>query len=93
MWLHLVLVWDTLEQQGFWLGLTQTIYSHPSLTICGFLVFEGEISPAFTPSEMRLSFAERAVPKTVLRERKDSKIPCKEMDEHRFVWLVFLKLN
>lgn len=45
------------------------------------------------PSEMRLSFAERAVPKTVLRERKDSKIPCKEMDEHRFVWLVFLKLN
>lgn len=33
---------DTLEEQGSWSGLTQTVYSYPSLTTVGSYVLSGE---------------------------------------------------
>lgn len=47
LWLHLVLLQETFEQRGFWPGLTQMFYSHPSLAIWGLLPLEWMNVPTF----------------------------------------------
>lgn len=91
LWLQLAPVQETLQQQGSWLELTQSFYSHMMSCSLGFPgLWVDEHFCLLGYLRWSWDFLGRTfMKKNAKKKMKYNKIPWKEMDERRFLFLHF----